>query len=75
MKTYLDRVIRKGGEIMFYVFANGEKIEFNGFCEIEAAIEYAKANGGNEVEAAIWYDRDDFNNGYFADDFKTVWRG
>lgn len=38
MKTYLDRVIRKGGEVMFYVFANGEKIEFNGFCEMDVAI-------------------------------------
>lgn len=58
---------------VYYVFVNGEKVCNGGFDNAETAIEYAKANSANEVEAAIWYDRDDFNNGEFADEFKTVW--
>lgn len=59
----------------YYVFNNGEKICNGGFFDVKDAIEYARAINANEVEAAIWNSNDDFDNGEFADEFITVWKG
>ena len=71
----LQKIEDNGGRYIFKVWKNGDYVDGNDdIMSYDDAFELLKENNADEIEALIWYSEDDYNDGWFADDFMTVYR-